>query len=214
MSKHLSIFGDFHRIITSSNVCVSHSSAGVAHRSVICLPNDSSCWNVVLMVLAQPSTEFCIRDPYSGSHFSLNSRHLTLGPLHWTPLCTLRTLHSYHAGCLALVLGISLNHPRRLDHDSSRASVLSFHLQLNTWAVQVLEHILLQTWPLSDTLLPKPSCMTWGKANRVTCLCRDLGREFLYVFVKNVRPGASLVKVVKDWFIRNNLAIVSYISLI
>ena len=143
MSKHLSIFGDFHRIITSSNVCVSHSSAGVAHRSVICLPNDSSCWNVVLMVLAQPSTEFCIRDPYSGSHFSLNSRHLTLGPLHWTPLCTLRTLHSYHAGCLALVLGISLNHPRRLDHDSSRASVLSFHLQLNTWAVQVLEHILL-----------------------------------------------------------------------
>lgn len=137
MSKHLSIFGSFHRIITSSNVSVSHGSAGFALHSVICLPNDSSCQNVVLTILAQPSTEFCIRDPCSGSDFSLNSHHLILGPLHWTPLYALSTLHSYHAACLALVLGISPYLPQRLDHDSSRTSVLSFHLQLNTSAVQV-----------------------------------------------------------------------------
>lgn len=72
--------------------------------SVICLSNDSSCQNVVLTVLAQPSTEFCLRDSYSGSDFNLNSHHLTCGPLHWTPLST---SHSYHCKLSTIASGLT-----------------------------------------------------------------------------------------------------------
>lgn len=143
MSKHLSIFGDFHRIITSSNVSVSHSSAGVAHRSVICLPNDSSCWNVVLMVLAQLQAQNSASGIPTLDHISA----WILMPFNpWTASLN-SAVHIESTAQLPCRLSrigarISLNHPRRMNHDSSRASVLSFHLQLNTWAVQVLEHIL------------------------------------------------------------------------
>lgn len=63
MSKHLGILGSFHRIITSSNVSGSHSSAGIALCPVMCLPHGSSCQCVVLTPLAPPSPELCIRDP-------------------------------------------------------------------------------------------------------------------------------------------------------
>lgn len=150
MSKHLGIFGNFHRIITSSNVSVSDNSAGIALCSVLCLPNDSSCQCVILTILAQPSKELCIRDPCYRSNFSLNSHHLTFGPLHWTPLST---LHSYQASRVALVLRVSPYLLQRLDLYSGYTShVLIFHLQLNTLATQVLEHNLMQRWPASETL--------------------------------------------------------------
>lgn len=90
VSKHLDIFGSFHRIITSSYVSLSHSFASIALCLVMCLSNDSSCQCVILTIWPSQARNSASGIPYSGSNISLDSHHLTLG--HFIGL--LSTLHS------------------------------------------------------------------------------------------------------------------------
>lgn len=195
MSKHLGIFGSFHRIITSSNVSVRHSSAGIALRSVMCLSNDTSYQCVILTILAQPSTELCIRKPCCGSNFSLNSHHLTLGPLHLTPLSV---LHSYHASCLALVLGIRPS--------SKTGPWFRLYLRYSQFpsVAQRLDNPDLEAYPCADVastrdcVFPRPSHMTWRRTNRINSPTSDVLQRVFLIFLLRILGLVSLVKVIKD----------------
>lgn len=193
MSKHLGIFGSFHRIITSSNVSVSHSSAGMALCSVMCLPNDSSCQCLILTILAQPSTELCIRDPCSGPDFNLNS-HLTHGPLHLIPSSI---LHSYNASCLSLVLGFS--------PPSKTGPWFLLYLGCSQFP-SVDQHFgnpglgaypyiaIASKWDWISSTFPYDL-----KKNKQLVYIKSSAESFLHVFIKDVRPGASSVNVIEHW---------------
>lgn len=132
----------FHRIVPSSNVSVNPGFAGFALCSVMCLPSDSRCQCIILIVLAQLSTELCMGEPCSGLHFSLNSCHLTLGPLYQT---LSSTLHRCHVTCLSLILGSS---PSKTDRDSG-------------CALFSVQYTILQTKPYS-----LPLCNLTSKCNK------------------------------------------------
>lgn len=153
-------------------------------------PNDSSCQCVILTILAQPSTEFCIRDPCSGPDFNLNS-HLTLGPLHLIPL---GILHSYNASCLALVLGVSPS--------SKTGPWFWLYLRCSQFP-SVDQHFgnpglgaypyaaMASKWDWISSTFP---C---DLKNKQLVYIKSSAESFLHIFIKDVRPGASLVNVIK-----------------